>query len=339
MHALGSSSASRPRTIHEPLNRSPRGGIVLGLSSDSTSPMQNSRFASETYQSSGARSYDEVVADFYGRVAKALNATTVGRSEDLVGAVLAGPVSLARDSQPAPKMGSEEWFEHGKETGVFFALPASLDALVEMSDSGRKDKDRVRACFKTYAEGLAEMNELMSKLIERGATFEQLKILAEQTFGPQSPAGFGGDTGAKLRDFVEHSSQMESVFGLLDTSLRIDPVDTIKSFLDETYDVSEMIVFATGLNTAGVSRLLKNAKELELEVFEDPDGYKNDVNLAVLRLLESSMSDRLTWTEEERRALEVEINRIRNKVIEDRYAAFEEVAPYLPSESYRSLKT
>lgn len=337
MHALGRSSPRHPPEVSagapRPTPREPVSDAVWSTVGDRTSSGTSRRpEAPSTHAHQGtaaATSFEAIRKEIFARMAKALHKTHTGRPSEPLQVVRAGPESLipAGETSP-PAMGTKAWFEHGRRTGVFFTLPAARDVMVHQypDDWGRTAE--ISAFVDEYARGLARMNEYVSKMIEGGATHEQVQAVVEKTFSPKTIVK-DGDLGAEVEDLVKRTSQFEGIFGSFDTALRTNPRVLVKHFLDETYDDEGMKVFARGMVYAGAELLLENAKALDLAVFEEPDAYKTDLSIAVIRALQVTMGRQLNLSQEENKRLDEEIDRLVNLANDDRDAAYRELAPYL----------
>ena len=246
-------------------------------------------------------------AEFIGALEQTI--VTPPSYEDLTSNQFAHPAGEGRLFGPA-------WLENAKETGVWLPFPAH-DWLL--------GKDRVRGevtrrdFAHTFTEEMMEINEMLERIHVNGASDAQMIRLINDLIAPRSLGLFGDDdslTEFNTDGISGDKFDGEKSFGAFYSALLYDHGEAID---EQSFHVegkfSEQI--AIGLGEGGKRILETAARNMDLDIYPDPEDHKEDLGVALLRFLNDTQRDRFGWDSEQTERWEAFVQDLQRRAFDD----------------------
>lgn len=238
-----------------------------------------------------------------------------------------------------PPMGSEEWFTQGKDTGVWLRMPASLDVLIDYNQGDISGAAVIPPFFEAYAQGLDKINETISKLVERGATEDEVAEAVRRVVQPKTMLKEGHpfqELEKEIKGEGSGASDPAKLFGTFHRMFQMNAGDMVREFLNDVGGTDHQSIdmwrhWAEALTGAGETLLMEAAKALDLEIFEDPDAFKVDVGLKIIEVLGDSTGDQMAMSSDERDQLNAYIEELRASTHADRVKKYNELQAKHPT--------
>lgn len=256
------------------------------------------------------------------------------------------PGDTAGDS--GPEFGSEAWYARGIETGLFFPMPISPAHMLTVAEDGRGElfsvlvsrimptlqdrsiggireaiygivepvgdslKREMEAYF-AFATALFEVNELMRRIVANNPGNKEKIMELGRIMGADGPQESLMISRKADSNALEAAlKKKESFFNFYYRAFR----DTKGGETSEVFKELNEGSRARGAigriaGDSGMDLLMKSAKDLELDVFEDTGQASIDINIAIIEASREISGSSITWTQAEREQWESYLSTVR----------------------------
>ena len=272
----------------------------------------------------------EAIDKLERNVLEALEDTHVVEPTDHAARVRGGETS----GQP---IGSPEWLAAAKDTGIYFTVPHGVEGLMEMGGDSDSDGARQnRALLNAFSDQLMVINQYFARLVASGAGDEELMEIARELVTPRTMAS--SLTGDPSED-LWLSEDGQAVFGDFYMGLFTNPEKTMRDgvrYIDGDGRGGFAGNVGRKLGGGGVDMLKEASEAMDLDLFEDPEQYKLDVNAAILDFVQSIGKDQMSWSTAEKDYFNQYIETLREKAIDEREQTLDDLRrqhPVTPEET------